>query len=429
MERIPSPPPAFDAHTLIPIFWKWRWLLLTALLIAATAAWGITKLIPPRFESHAILLPSNSNSRDKQLEEFTYGFEVHSERLIQLLQSESLLDSVETRFQLAAQWDIPKTDPAWYTHFRKKAADRIRFHKTQHAGVVVSVADEKPERAAAIANDIAKLVNIVNADIVKANALEVLRSVEAEFSKRNLAIQTIDDSITTLMGHNTQATLSHFDQTIRDHNRLIDRLRDSIDHIRTRYNIFDFGYQVNVLNEQLAQARSEYLQATGALEILKDKPNQDTLLVRTQARQSGAHQRVKFFEQQLHELSTVNETYTTLLDRLNQEVALLANTREERARITQPLEPIIDTRNLKRMERELDFDQIQLKELQRKYQTAMSNYLDPVPVAVCISPARPSYEKVYPKTLLSIILASLGTLLTAALAILILEQLPRRRGA
>ena len=75
------------------------------------------------------------------------------------------------------------------------------------------------------------------------------------------------------------------------------------------------------------------------------------------------------------------------------------------------------------MERNYDWDQLQTLELKRIYQEALSNYVDPAPVAYLIGSARPSYMKVYPKTILSVLLPTLGALLMAIVVLLGWEKL------
>ena len=430
MEIGKNSPPQFDAASLLRLFWRWRLILLAVIVVAAGGAYLVTRFIEPLYESHAILMPSASGNRDKQLEELTYGWEIHSERLMQLLKSETMLDSLDKRFRLAESWEIDRSRRDWYDKFRHQAADRIQFHKTQYSSVVISVADESPERAAQVANVASHLVNIINADIMRTAAAEVLKSVETDFKQRDAKLTRITDSVSRYQDQNSAEALSLLESSAQDRERRIHQIRDSIDRIRTRFNIFDFGYQVNVLNEELAAARSMLLQETGALEVLNGSSTQsDTMLLRTRARQAGARQRVTYFEQQLRDLSSVNASYTTLLTRLDIEVELLNETRREIGQLRESLEPRIGTRELYRLESDLDFDEVQYRDLRRKYQNAISNYIDPVPVAFVVSQARPSYEKIYPKTLLSMILSVLGAVSMTAVAIVLSEQYAGSRNA
>lgn len=430
MEKGPISSPQLDAASLLQLFWRWRLPFLFATVMAAAGAFGVTRFIDPLYESHAVLMPSASSNRDKQLEELSYGWEIHSERLMQLLKSETLLDSLEKKFDLVTSWEIDRSQKDWYDHLRRQAATRIQFHKTQYSSVVVSVADESPERAAAIANAAARLVNVINADIMRAAAADVLRSVESDFNLRNEKLHRITDSVSIKQGDNSSKALELLDNSAQDRERRIQRIRDSIDHIRTRFNIFDFGYQVNVLNEELAAARSMLLQETGALEVLNgNSASDDTLLLRTRARQAGARQRVSYFEQQLRDLSSVNASYTSLLARLDIEVELLNNSQREIGQLRESVEPRVGTRDLYRLESDLDFDELQYRDLRRKYQNAISNYLDPVPIAFVVSQARPSYEKIYPKTILSMALAVLGAVFMTAVALILLEQFSPARKA
>jgi capsular polysaccharide biosynthesis protein len=430
MESHTKSSPQFDALSLIRLFIRWRIQFLVAIVLAAGLAFLVTRFIDPLYESHAILMPSSSSNRDKQLEDLSYGWEIHSERLMQLLKSETLLDSLEKKFDLAKSWELDRSDRRWYDKMAKLAAERIQFHKTQYSSVVVSVADEDPERAAAIANEATRLVNIINADIMRAAAMDVLRSVESDFNKRDEKLASITDSVKVTQDQNSDKALELLESSISNRSQRIKQIRDSIDRIRVRYNIFDLGYQVNVLNEELAEARSLLLQESGALEVLPEHSRaDDTLLMRTRARKAGAQQRVKFFEQQLHDLSTINASYTSLLSRLEVEEALMNRSRQDLGSLRESIEPRVSSRGLYKLESDLDFDEVQYRDLRRKYQNALSNYFNPVPVAFVVSHARPSYEKIYPKTLLSMILAVLGAVFMTGVMVVLLEQFSANRKA
>jgi uncharacterized protein involved in exopolysaccharide biosynthesis len=138
---------------------------------------------------------------------------------------------------------------------------------------------------------------------------------------------------------------------------------------------------------------------------------------------------VTYFEQQLRDLSSVNASYSTLLARLDIELELLNASQRELGEMRESIEPRIGTRDLYKLESDLNFDEVQYRDLRRKYQNATSNYLDPVPVAFVVSQARPSYEKIYPKTMLSMVLAVLGAVMMTAVVIVLLEQYSGRAAA
>lgn len=409
----------------VRLFWNWRWTIVGTVLASLGLTFLVVKLIPPLYESHATLLPSNTNSRAKQLEEFNFGYEVHSERLVQLLESSVILDSLDQGHQLAKHYGVDLKSPEGWDDYIKIATDRIQFHKTQYSSVIISVMDEDSKMAALIANEVARLVNVINAEILKSNGKIALEAAEKEYSGRVETSLAINDSIRSLNLRNQDVKESLLQAKIKEKERTLTALRKELDDIRNNYQIFDYGKQVDILNEQLAEARAVLLQQTGTLEVLQSGQSQvaDSMVVMAEARKNGAEKRVNFFHKQLKDLSKVNARYNAALDKLAQERGLLAEARTDLDQLNKSLEPSFSTRNLQELEQDYAWDMGQSRELKRSYQRALSNFLDPVPIAYVVEPARPSYKKVFPKTILSLALGGIGALVLCLTTIAFIERL------
>ena len=397
------------------------------MFVAALVSYMVVQLIDPLYESHATLLPSNSNSRDKQLEEFTYGYEIHSERLIQLLSSEIILDSLEVRFNLSDHYGLPLNGPQDWDKLRRKAKMRIQFHKTRYSSVVISVADEDPELAAEIANEVGRLVNVVNSQILKVNAKQTLEAAEKDYEQRLRSISSINDSIIDIKASNATGVELKMLNQVKYREERIRSLRKSLNELRQEHQIFDYGYQINILNEELAEARAIYLQESGNLEVLESSAEvPDSTRVRARARKSGAEKRLAYFQDKLDVLSLVGSKYSDVVAELEIESELLAEAKEALDELRNNLEPEIGTQDLRALEANYNFDHVQMLDLKRNYQRALANYVDPVPVAHIISYARPSYQKIYPKTVLSIMLTAIGTFFMSLVVISIVDRLPSK---
>ena len=430
MEETPSQSNGLDSKAgrldLLPFFqmiWKWKFALLGVLIISMVSAYLLVKQIDKLYESHAILYPANSSSRDKQLEEFSYGYDVQSERLVQLLNSQHLMDSLVRRFDLANTYNIDMSRKDGLDRLITKARTRFQFHKTRFTSVVISVQDEDPEKAAAMANEAARLVNVVQAVVMKENAITALEAAEREYKKRTQEISVVNDSIQVMQDLSMTQIEGILRQRIKTKEERINRLRAELGEMRKDLQIYDYGNQVNILNQEIAKAQSTFLQEEGRLDVLlKSRGESDSLVISAKANKAGAKKRLDHFQDQLNRLSAVNDNYLTTQDHLEDEKALLLQAKSELDELTGTLEPEISVRSLSELESNYDWDQVQLRELQRNYQRALANYLDPVPVAYVISEAKPSYRAIYPKVFSSVLLAGLGALSFAMVVITFIER-------
>ncbi len=404
-----------------------RYLELIAFAAAGLlTAFIFSKVVTPLYESSVIMYPSNSNSREKQLEDFSFGHEIQAERLMQLLSSNTLLDSLEAKFHLAAHYEIDKSRVDWYDQLLQMTKDRITFHKNKYVSVGISVVDADPEFCAIVANDAARLVNVLNADIVKNAARSSLEIIEKEYQRRLGKVHLMNDSIIGIENSTVNETKTKLREQVVAQQKRIQSLRDSLDNLRRKYNIYDFSYQINVLNEHLAEARANYLQESGILAVLeKSGTASDSTFQNHRALQAGAKLRVDNFATDLERLSTINKRYLQLEGQLELETDLNQTASEELQSYQTMIDPNLESRRINRLEDDYRWDQLQTQELNAKYQRALSNYLDPVPAAIVVSSGKASHKKIYPHTLVNLALGGFGAFF---FGLLLFSFLDRRKG-
>jgi capsular polysaccharide biosynthesis protein len=423
---IENNPSRIEFLPIVDVIKRRLWWLLGFTALGFAVAILFSKTVTPLFESSVIMYPSSSNSREKQLEDFSFGHEVHAERLMQLLSSATLLDSLEARFQLAAHYGIDKGRQDWYDELLRHTRERISFHKNKYVSVSISVVDADPVFCATVANETARLVNVINADIVKSSALASLQVLEKEYNRRLGQVHAMTDSIRGIENITVSETQSKLREQSALQQHRIQSLRDSLDRLRRQYNIYDFGYQINVLNEHLAEARANYLQESGILEVIEqDSHAADSMRMNHRALRAGAKLRMDNFASELDRLSTINKRYLQLEGQLASEMDLNLSITEKLQSYQSMIDPNLESRRINRLEDDYRWDQLQTQELNAKYQRALSNYLDPVPAAIVVSAGKASYKKIYPHTQVNVVLGALGGFL---FGLLLFTYLDRKRG-
>ncbi|MFN8394980.1 MAG: hypothetical protein U0176_10060 [Bacteroidia bacterium] len=345
---------------------------------------------------------------------------------MQLLNSNTLLDSLEERFNLCEHYGIDKTQRDWYDRLYTVYRDRVTFHKNKYVSVSISVVDDKPEFCSEMANEAARLVNVINADIVKNAARASLEVVEREYKRRLGIVKQLNDSIQGLESSTVNQAQTKLAGIASGHYNRLQHLRDSLERLRMQYNVQDFAYQINVLNEHLAEARANYLQETGILEVMAaEKTVSDSVISRHKSLQTGAKLRMEAFQVELTKLSSVSRKYNALEQQIELEMSMTEEANQSLQSYQSMIDPNLESRKLGRMEEDFRWDQLQTQELNEKYQRALSNYLDPVPAAIVVSSGRTSYKKIYPHTLVNLALGTIGGLF---FGVLLFSFLDRKRG-
>ena len=403
---------------------KWKWVLLAVTLVSAIPTYFLSKSITPEYESYSVIFPSVSRSRDKLLQDFDFGYEVHAERLVQLLDSDAMKDSVINKFSLVDYYNIDQSKATWYDDLLEQYYRRIHFNKTKYKSVVILAQDRDPERAALMANEIARLVNVISNNIIQNSGQEALKSVEQDFQRIEGQLSGLSDSIALREGRFVSSRESRLAQTIRLRSSKVNSIQDKLDQMRKEHRIYDYGHQVNVLNEKLAVAMEEELDATGKLEVYKNASHaSDSLILEAEAESFAAKKRKDYFKKELNDLTSINRVYNQLEAELSQELELLREARIQFQALQSEVAPDVSSRTIEALEDDYSFDKERLNLLKRQYQEAQSNFFNPVPAAYVVSKARPSYKKVYPNTKMNVLMVVFFALLFTIIVLLIRERL------
>jgi len=178
---------------------NWR-LILIFVCVTCVTAFLVTLFIPKEYTSTAVVFPTETNAIEDVIRNPQFGYDVEADRLIQVLQSRSIRDSIIKIFNLTDYYHIDRTDPDWYDRLQKKYEQDITCTKTVFMSVVISVRTRSPEMSANIANKIISLVNIIREKLLKQNLFMALHALQKEY----FTIKSDLDSLTNVVNDMTQ---------------------------------------------------------------------------------------------------------------------------------------------------------------------------------------------------------------------------------
>ncbi len=231
---------------------------LIAITVAALIVSVIVSLlITPRYRSTVTLYPATFTNMSRSLmgpatvrgDIMNFGEESDAERLLQVMQSETIRDRIVEKYNLMEHYEIKESSRFPHTALNRKYKNNVRSRKTQYMAVEVEVLDTDPVKAAAMANDIAAYADSVLNTMLTERTILAVEVLEEEYS-RQMEVRS--------------------------------KLQDSLRRIR-ELGVIDYESQAEVLNEAYANA------------IL----SRDT-------------ESIKLFEDKLRVLSTYGGTYLSL---------------------------------------------------------------------------------------------------------------------
>ncbi len=207
MEKKDKSGPDNSMEGLLLFIYRNKGILISVTVAAIVVSVVVSLLITPRYRSTVVLYPSTSvtissairGSVGTQRETMSFGEEADAERLMQVLQSESIRNRIVETYNLMDHYEIDRDsrfpETALYNKFRKN----VRFRKTPFMAVEIEVLDTDPVIAAAIANDIAHHLDSVMNNMLRDRAQQSLAIAREEFRRMNSEYTRMQDSLSRIM--------------------------------------------------------------------------------------------------------------------------------------------------------------------------------------------------------------------------------------
>lgn len=160
-------------------------------LICGALSGLLTIFIPKEYSSTAIIFPPAGLSLDYNVDNPNFGYDVEADRLLQILQSKELRDSVINKFDLIQYYKLNKAEKDWLDKLNKRYKRDITFNRTQYMSIQVTAQTTDPEMSANMVNYILKLTDKVREKIYKQNIILAYNKTNEEY----IAEKTITDSL------------------------------------------------------------------------------------------------------------------------------------------------------------------------------------------------------------------------------------------
>lgn len=174
----------FDNTSLFKVILKWKWHIIAVTIVAAAlgAIFSGPKFITPKYKSEAIVYPNG-------LSEFSD--ETYTEQMLQVMESQEIMDSVVRIFDLMNHYGIDKNHEFAKTLLIGEYQDRISISKTPYDAVKIKVLDKDPQMACDIANEIIRLYDVKFGNIHKSKKWENVRSFEKQLEQKIAFIDSL----------------------------------------------------------------------------------------------------------------------------------------------------------------------------------------------------------------------------------------------
>ncbi|MBR5663983.1 MAG: hypothetical protein IKX01_04530 [Bacteroidales bacterium] len=181
----------FDNTSMIKTIFKWKWHIIIITVAAAIlgAIFSGPRFITPLYKSEAVLYPGNVSA---------YSDETFTEQMLQIMQSNEIMDSVVEHFGLLEHYKISKSYPYWKTVLIGEYRDNVRISRTPYDAVLIKVLDKDPQMACDMVKDIIRLYDEKVGTMHKIKRLETVNMFKRQLEEKQHYIDSLKDRMAEL---------------------------------------------------------------------------------------------------------------------------------------------------------------------------------------------------------------------------------------
>lgn len=174
----------FNNVSLFRVIFRWKWHIaaITVLAAALGAFFSGPSFITPMYKSEAILYPSNVSA---------YSDETFTEQMLQIMESQDIMDSVVNNFDLMKHYEIDKSYKYWKTALIGEYRDNVSISKTPYDAVKIKVLDKDPQIACDMVYDIIRLYDQKVGKLHKIKRLEAVNMFKDQLDGKAAFIDSL----------------------------------------------------------------------------------------------------------------------------------------------------------------------------------------------------------------------------------------------
>ncbi len=223
---------------------------LKAIIITIILSVLVTFLLPKKYRSTGIIFPTFSNSLEDTYNNPMFGYDVEADRILQLLQSQEVQDSINAKFNLVNYYELDTLDERWRDELRKEFFANINFSKTPFMSIEISARTKDPQLSANIVNAIIGLIDPIRNRILKQNIIVAHNSISKEYRMQKNNLDSLVNLIKTMRDEYGNPAISllanqefNFDNKKMGNNTLLEEKIDKYLLQKVIYNDIKVKYE------------------------------------------------------------------------------------------------------------------------------------------------------------------------------------------
>ncbi len=245
----------FNSLSLVQLIVKWKWHILIITVAAALcgAIFSGSAFITPRYKSEAIAYPANISP---------YSEESETEQMLQIINSQSICDSIIEKFNLWEHYNIDKNYKYAKTYMMAEYHSNIKISKTPYEAVSVVVSDADPDVACNIAKEVLHYYDMKVQQLHKSKNKEVVLMYERQLRCKQKDIDSLKQRMKVLSA--TYGVTDYASQSREVTRSFLSN--SSSKSAELKENLEKYGPEIIDLNKKIESEATNYVRIKGDYE-------------------------------------------------------------------------------------------------------------------------------------------------------------------
>lgn len=255
---------------LFSLVWRNSKFLTILAVITIIVSAIVSLLLTEYYRSTVVIFPARTNSltlnessvRRGNISDF--GEEEEAEQLLQIINSEELLERVIDKNNLYSHYKIQEDDKYARSKIRHKYRNNVTAKRTKYNSIDISVVDINPQMAANIANSISEFTDSVKNRMIRERARTSMPMLDDEYQRLNQALTGVTNELDKLQAIGVLSEIERgglyeaYGQSLRyGDGKIVNELREQIETNKKYGDEYDAQRKLrDVLTDQILRFNS-----------------------------------------------------------------------------------------------------------------------------------------------------------------------------
>lgn len=255
---------------LFSLVWRHSKFLTILAVITIIVSAIVSLLLTEYYRSTVVIFPARTNSltlnessvRRGNISDF--GEEEEAEQLLQIINSEELLERVIDKNNLYSHYKIQEDDKYARSKIRHKYRSNVTAKRTKYNSIDISVVDINPQMAANIANSISEFTDSVKNRMIRERARTSMPMLDDEYQRLNQALTGVTNELDKLQAIGVLSEIERgglyeaYGQSLRyGDGKIVNELREQIETNKKYGDEYDAQRKLrDVLTDQILRFNS-----------------------------------------------------------------------------------------------------------------------------------------------------------------------------